>query len=66
MIFDKQKFLDTGALARFTGTSKSYWEKLRMRGEGPRYIRAKSLVRYRWPDVEDWMSAHEVSTQENS
>jgi predicted DNA-binding transcriptional regulator AlpA len=65
-LFATKTLIDTCALARLTGTSKSYWEKMRMRKEGPRHIAAKGLVRYRWSDVEAWMNAHEVSAQEGS
>ncbi|MGI3187080.1 helix-turn-helix transcriptional regulator [Nioella aestuarii] len=55
--------LSTEALATITDTSKSTWEKMRMRGEGPPYIKVRNLVWYRWADVEAWLAAHEVSNQ---
>lgn len=58
--------LNTTQLAWITDTSKSTWEKMRMRGQGPQYIKVRNLVWYRWADLEAWMSAHAVSTQENS
>jgi len=61
MSIQMQPLLNTDGLAQITGTSKSYWEKMRMRKEGPRHIVAKGFVRYRWSDVEAWISAHEVS-----
>jgi predicted DNA-binding transcriptional regulator AlpA len=66
MTHNQSNLVNTCTLARLTGTSKSYWEKLRMRNEGPRHITAKGFVRYRWSDVEAWMTAHEVSAQGDS
>lgn len=56
--------LNTAQLAWITDTSKSTWEKMRMRGQGPQYIKVRNLVWYRWADVDAWLAAHEIPTQE--
>jgi hypothetical protein len=63
---DDERFslLNTAELAWLTDTSKSTWEKMRMRGEGPSYIKVRNLIWYRWADVDAWLSAHEIPTEE--
>jgi predicted DNA-binding transcriptional regulator AlpA len=62
MLIDSENTLiDTCAIARLTKTSKSYWEKLRCRGEGPKYIKRGRLVLYRLSDVERWFEMHSVT-----
>ncbi len=62
MPFDpKTTLIDTCAVARITKTSKSYWEKLRSRCEGPKYIKRKRLVLYRLSDVVDWLELHSIT-----
>lgn len=56
--------LNTTQLAWITDTSKSTWEKMRMRGQGPQYIKVRNLVWYRRADVDAWLAAHEISTKE--
>lgn len=56
--------LSTAQLARITDTSKSTWEKMRMRGQGPQYIKVRNLVWYRWVDVNAWLAAHQILTKE--
>lgn len=57
----RKTLLDTAALARLTNTSKSYWEKLRCRGESPKYIKRGHLVLYWLADIEEWLEAHSVT-----
>ncbi len=62
MIINPTKTLiDTAAAARLTKTSKSYWEKLRCCGEGPRYIKRGRLVLYWLSDIEAWLEMHSVT-----
>lgn len=61
----EDNLINTEALAKLTGTSKSYWEKMRSRGEGPRYFKRRGLVLYRRADVDAWLAARVVSTQED-
>lgn len=55
-----QPLIDTAAAARLTKTSKSYWEKLRWRKEGSKYIKRGRLVLYRLSDIEMWLEQHSV------
>jgi predicted DNA-binding transcriptional regulator AlpA len=45
-------------LERVTGRARSSWQKARLTGGGPPFIRLGRLVRYRQSDVEGWLSAH--------
>lgn len=60
-LISTKPLIDTCAIARLTKTSKSYWEKLRCRGEGPKYIKRGHLVLYWLSDVELWLEAHLVT-----
>jgi predicted DNA-binding transcriptional regulator AlpA len=63
MTLQQRMLVNTGALARLTQTSKSTWEKMRVEGRGPRYIKVRNLVWYRWADIEAWLAEHEVSNK---
>ena len=60
LINTENTLIDTRAIARLTKTSKSYWEKLRCRGEGPRHFKRGRIVLYRLSDIEAWLEAHLV------
>lgn len=60
----KKSLIDTCALARLTRTSKSYWEKLRSRGEGPRFYKFGRNVLYRLSDLEAYLESHSVNPAE--
>jgi predicted DNA-binding transcriptional regulator AlpA len=45
-------------LERLTGRARSTWQKARLTGDGPPFIRLGRLVRYRASDVEAWLAAH--------
>lgn len=61
---ERLSLLNTAQLAWITDTSKSTWEKMRMRGQGPQYIKVRNLVWYRWADVDAWLAAHEIPAGE--
>jgi predicted DNA-binding transcriptional regulator AlpA len=46
----------TKDLARFTGGAESTWEKKRLTGDGPPYLKIGRHVRYRPSDVEAWLA----------
>ncbi len=50
-----RKFVRTPELAKLTSTSKRYWEKLRLAGGGPVYIRFGGIVAYDLNDVLAWL-----------
>jgi predicted DNA-binding transcriptional regulator AlpA len=49
--------LDDRDLEHITGRARSTWQKSRLTGEGPPFIRLGRLVRYRLSDVETWLAA---------
>ncbi len=51
------EFVDTEELARRTGIATSTWNKHRLNGTGPLWIRAGRRVIYRWSEVEKWLDA---------
>ena len=44
-------------LERLTGRSRSCWQKDRLSGRGPMFVRLGRLVRYRRSDYEAWLEA---------
>jgi predicted DNA-binding transcriptional regulator AlpA len=46
-------------LARLTGRPKSWYAKLRMTGNGPRFLKIGGKVRYRRGDYEAWLATCE-------
>ena len=52
------KYLNTRQLAEHTGIAASTWNKRRLTGDGPSYIKAGRRVLYRWSDVAAWLAGH--------
>jgi predicted DNA-binding transcriptional regulator AlpA len=52
---DPFPLLDTNSASRFMGMSKSFLDKLRVRGDGPPYCKVGNRVRYRQRDVATWL-----------
>ena len=44
-------------LEKLTGRARSSWQKARLTGDGPPFVRLGRLVRYRSSDVEAWLAA---------
>jgi predicted DNA-binding transcriptional regulator AlpA len=55
---DIEPLLDDHDLEQITGRARSTWQKSRLTGEGPPFIRLGRLVRYRRGDFERWLAAH--------
>ena len=53
---DIQPLLDDRDLEQITGRARSTWQKSRLTGEGPPFIRSGRLVRYRASEVEAWLA----------
>jgi predicted DNA-binding transcriptional regulator AlpA len=53
-----EQLLDDHELESITGRARSTWQKARLTGDGPPFIRLGRLVRYRRSDVEKWLAAH--------
>jgi predicted DNA-binding transcriptional regulator AlpA len=49
--------LDDRELERRTGAKRSTWQKKRLTGDGPPFIRLGRLVRYRQSEFEAWLAA---------
>jgi predicted DNA-binding transcriptional regulator AlpA len=49
--------LDDRDLERLTGGKRSTWQKRRLSGNGPPFIKLGRLVRYRQSEFEAWLAA---------
>ena len=57
---DPDQLLSTNQLANWVGRSAAWFEKLRLDGGGPRYLRiSRRCIRYRLADVVDWLRERE-------
>ena len=57
------ELLTTKEVATLTGFSPSYFEKGRVYGYGPNFLRIRGRVLYRLSEVNTWISAHECEPQ---
>lgn len=55
----KKPLLTTKEVATLTGFSTSYFEKGRINGYGPDFLRIRGRILYRLEAVENWLTAHE-------
>lgn len=57
----KEPLIDTEELARRTDTASITWAKRRMLGgtQTPPFLKIGRTVRYRWSDVEAWLTDRE-------
>ena len=63
-----EKLLTTKEVATLTGLSASFFHKRRIYGGGPKFLRLNAhskvgAIRYRLPDVLDWLAAGECNTE---
>jgi hypothetical protein len=56
------RYLTTEDAAIWVRLSKRYLELLRLRGDGPRYIRFGRAVRYAVEDLDAWAAANKRSS----
>ena len=54
---DLDTLLSDYDLARLTGRARSCWQKDRLKGTGPRFVKLGRLIRYRRSDVDTWLEA---------
>ena len=54
---ENKKFVDTAAVATYTGMKSGTFEKMRVCGDGPKYYKIGKAVRYRLEDVDEWLAA---------
>lgn len=57
-----QGTLNTAEAAARLGLAVSTVEKLRLTGDGPKYLKLGRAVRYRVDTIDAWLSAREVSS----
>lgn len=62
------RLLTTGQVATLTGLSESYFEKGRVYGYGPKFIRLRQgrrggAVRYRPADVQSWLDEQQCDPE---
>jgi predicted DNA-binding transcriptional regulator AlpA len=50
-------YCDTQGASQHSGLSKSFLEKLRVTGDGPRFIKIGKAVRYKVADIDAWLAA---------
>ncbi|GGE55813.1 hypothetical protein GCM10011517_24310 [Actibacterium pelagium] len=51
--------LTTKEVASLTGFSTSYFEKGRVYGYGPKFLKIRGKVLYRLTEIDTWVEAHE-------
>ena len=59
---DTFPLLDTMSASRLMGMSKSFLDKMRVRGDGPQYLKVGNRVRYRHEDVAQWLEGRLLSS----
>jgi hypothetical protein len=55
-----EEWLTTTQLAALTKTSRSFWDKARVRGDGPPWTAFGNRPRYRRADIEAWIIARTI------
>ena len=51
--------LTDGDLGREIGRSKNWLAKLRMTGDGPRFLKIGGAIRYRRSAIDEWLRSYE-------
>jgi hypothetical protein len=54
---DDDAYLDTPQLTQVVPSGQSTWEKRRVDGSGPPFVKCGGRVLYRWGDVKTWLEA---------
>ena len=49
--------LTPNQVAKLCGLARSTLAKMRLRGDGPRFVKLGAAVRYREDDVQEWLAA---------
>ncbi len=60
----REPLADPSQVAAYVGRPEKTLEYWRYKGTGPRFIRIDGGVRYRWSDVDAWLDARTVETEE--
>lgn len=56
------RYLNTAQVAVYTGLSESFFEKARLRGDGPPFIKIGARVLYAMHSVDEWLAARAVNS----
>ena len=59
---DSGKLDSPAEVSEYLGVPTSTLSQWRWKGEGPAFVRAGRIIRYRRADVEEWLAAHRVET----
>lgn len=54
------EWLTTVQLAALTKTSRSLWDKMRVRGDSPPWVQCGNRPRYRRVEIEAWLIARSI------
>jgi predicted DNA-binding transcriptional regulator AlpA len=57
---DFELLLSDRDLERLTGRARSTWQKMRLTGDGPRYIKLGRHVRYPKSEFEAWLATRPI------
>lgn len=49
-------------LEELTGRSRKSWQRDRIKGSGPKFIRCGGKILYDWQDIEAWMNARKFES----
>ena len=58
----EDEWMSTVALAKATHSSRSYWDKARIRGDGPPYVLIGNRPRYKRADIVAWLTARSINS----
>ncbi len=54
---------DPSQVAAYLGVPELTLKEWRYKGKGPRFVKVGKHVRYRWPDIEDWIRQQSVTSR---
>ena len=54
-----KEYVTTRELAEITGVSASTWNKRRLTGDSPPFLKVGASVRYHLPTAKDWMGSRQ-------
>lgn len=57
-----RRYITEIQLEELTGRSRKSWQRDRIKGGGPKFIRCGGKILYDWPDVEAWMNARKFES----
>ena len=60
--FMKKRFISTLEAAEYLATTRGVLANLRLKGEGPSYVKLRRRVLYDLHDLEAWLESHKVFT----